>query len=106
MGGKKRGETHGQKVLDGGEDCLCGWKHLAIVLVARIMINYRFCRIYTASAVAQDFVGRDGMQYRDNRFEPLEQFSIARPEFVKLSGLFSEYVKDRIDAITTVELRS
>jgi hypothetical protein len=77
------------------------------VSVARmIMVNKKRCKIYTASAVAKDIVGRDGMQYLDDGFEPLEQFCIALPEFVKLSGLFSEYVKDRIGAVTTIELGS
>jgi hypothetical protein len=58
------------------------------------------------SAVADDFVGEEGMQYLDDRFEPLEQFSIALHEFVKLSGLFPEYVKDRIRAVKTIELGS
>ena len=43
------------------------------VSVARMMINNKF---YT-SAVAKDFVGRDGMQYLDGRCEPLGQFGIA-----------------------------
>lgn len=76
------------------------------VSVARIMIYNKCCRIYNANAVAKDFVGRDGMQYLDDRFEPLEQFVIALPEFVKLSGLFLEYVKDGIGAFTTIELGS
>ena len=59
-----------------------------------------------ASAVANDFVGRDGMQYLDDRFEPLEQFCIAFPEFVKFFGLFLEYVKDGIGAVTAIELGS
>jgi len=54
----------------------------------------------------KDFVGREGIQHFDDRFEPLEQFGIALPEFVKLSGLFLEYVKDRIGAVTTIELGS
>lgn len=76
------------------------------VSVTRMMINNECCGIYTASAVAKDFVGREGMQYLDDRFEPLEQFGIVLPEFVKLSGLFSEYVKDRIGAVTTIKLGS
>ena len=76
------------------------------VSVVRMMINNKCCGIYTASLVAKDFVGRDGMQYRDDRFEPIEQLGIALPEFVKLPGLFSEYVKDRIEAVTTIELGS
>ena len=69
-----------------------------------MMINNKFCAIYTAGAVAKDFVGREGMQYLDDRFEPLEQLGIALPEFVKLARLFSKYVKDRIRAVTTIEL--
>ena len=71
-----------------------------------IMINNKCCKIYTASAVAKDFVGRDGVQYLDDRFEPLEQLGIALPEFVKPSGLLLEYVKDRIGAVTAIELGS
>jgi len=71
-----------------------------------MMINNKYCGIYTASAVAKDFVGREGMQYLDDRFEPLEQFGIALPEFIELYGFFLEYVKDRIGAVTTIELGS
>jgi hypothetical protein len=71
-----------------------------------MMIINKCCGIYTANAVAKDFVGRDGMQYLDDRFEPLEQFGIALPEFAELSGLFLEHVKDRIGAVATIELGS
>ena len=71
-----------------------------------MMINNKRCEIYTANAVAKDFVGRDGMQYLDDRFEPLEQFGIALPEFTELSGLFLEYVNDRIGGVTSIELGS
>jgi hypothetical protein len=57
------------------------------VLVAKMMINNKCCEIYTAGAAAKDF--SEGMQYIDDRHEQLEQFGIALPEFVKLSGLFS-----------------
>ncbi len=67
------------------------------------MINNICCGIYTANVVAKDIVGRDGMQYVNDRIEPPEQFGIALPEFVKLSGLFSKYVKDRIGAVTSIE---
>ena len=76
------------------------------VSVARMTINDKCWRIYTTSAVAKDFVGREGIYYCDDRFEPLEQFGIALPGFVKFSDLFSEYVKDRIGAVTSIELGS
>ncbi len=44
------------------------------------------------------------MQYPNNRFEPLEQFGIAFPEFVKCFGLFLEHVKDSIGAIAAIDL--
>jgi len=43
------------------------------------------------------------MQYSDDGVEPLEQIGIALPEFIKLSGLFLEYVKDRIRAVTAID---
>ena len=46
------------------------------------------------------------MQDLDDRLEPLEQFYIAPPEFVKRSGLFLEYGNDRIGVATTIDLGS
>ena len=46
------------------------------------------------------------MQDLDDRLEPLEQFYIALPEFVKRSGLFLEYGNDRIGVVTTIDLGS
>ena len=43
------------------------------------------------------------MQHFDDRSEPLEQFSIAPPEFVKFPGLFLEYFEDRIGAIAVID---
>ena len=44
------------------------------------------------------------MQHFNNGSEPLEQFGIALPEFVKGLCLFLEYVKDRIGAVTAIDL--
>jgi hypothetical protein len=43
------------------------------------------------------------MQHIDNGSEPLEQFGIAVSEFIKRSGLFLEYMKDRIGAVATID---
>ena len=43
------------------------------------------------------------MQHINERFEPLEQFGIALPEFVKRQRLFLEDIKDRIGAIAAVD---
>jgi hypothetical protein len=56
--------------------------------------------------VTKGFVGREGMQDLDDRFEPLEQFDIALPEFVKLSCLILEYGNDGIRVIATIDLGS
>jgi hypothetical protein len=42
------------------------------------------------------------MQYINNRSEPLEQSGIARPEFIKRSGLFLEYIKNGIRAVAVI----
>ena len=44
------------------------------------------------------------MQHFNNRFEPLKQFGIAVPEFVKGLCLFLEYIKDRFGAIAAIDL--
>ena len=56
------------------------------------------------NAVSEGFVGREGMQDIDDRSEPLEQFWITLPEFVKRLGLFLEYIKDSIGAVTAIDL--
>ena len=45
------------------------------------------------------------MQHFDNRSEPIEQFFIALPNFVELFCLLLEYIKDRIGAVTAIDLR-
>jgi len=52
---------------------------------------------------AEGFVGREGMQHFDDRCEPLEQLVITLPEFVKLRGLFLEYIKDRFGAVAAID---
>ena len=54
--------------------------------------------------VAKEFVGRDGMQHINDRFEPPEQCGIALPEFVKHLCLLMEYVKDRVGVVTAIDL--
>ena len=44
------------------------------------------------------------MQHFNNRVEPLEQFGIVLPEFVKGLCLFLEYIKYRISAVTAIDL--
>ena len=56
------------------------------------------------SLVAKEFVSRDGMQHINDRFQPLEQFGIALPEFVKRLCLLLEYVKDRLGVVTAINL--
>ena len=56
------------------------------------------------NAVSEGFIGREGMQDIDDRSEPLEQFRITLPEFVKRLGLFLEYIKDSIGAVTAIDL--
>jgi hypothetical protein len=56
------------------------------------------------SLVAEGFVGRDGMQHINNRSEPLEQFGIALPKFVKRLCLLLKYVKDRLGAVAAIDL--
>lgn len=46
------------------------------------------------------------MQDLDDRVEPLEQYDIALPELVKLSGLFLKYGKNRIRIVATIDLGS
>jgi len=53
---------------------------------------------------AKVFVGRDGMQHTNDRSEPLEQFGIALPEFVKRLCFLLEYVKDRLGVVTAIDL--
>ena len=53
---------------------------------------------------AEGLVGSDGMKHIDDWSEPLEQSGIALPEFVKRLCLLLEYVKDRLGAITAIEL--
>ena len=55
-------------------------------------------------SIFQDFVGGEGMQHFNNRSEPLDQFSIALPKFVKDLCLFFEYNKDRIGAVAAIDL--
>ena len=62
------------------------------------------CGTYVTNAVSKDFVGREGMQHIDDRSKPLEQFGITLLEFVKRPGLFLEYIKDRIRAVTAIDL--
>jgi hypothetical protein len=66
--------------------------------------NNKCCWTYITGDNAKGFVGREGMQDLNDRFEPLEQFDIALPEFVKRSGLFLEYGNDRIRVIATIDL--
>ena len=68
------------------------------------MKNIRSCGSYITSAVANGFIGRDGVQHINNRSEPLEQFGIAVPEFVKRLCLLLEYVKDRLGVVTAIDL--
>ena len=68
------------------------------------MSDEEVCGTYMTSAVFKDFVSRDGMQHIDDRSKPLEQFGITLPEFVKHPGLFLEYIKDRIGAVTAIDL--
>ena len=42
------------------------------------------------------------MQHIDEGSEPLEQFDITRPEFVKRLGLFLEDIKDRIGSVAAI----
>ena len=65
-------------------------------------------RTYKTTGIAKDCqcVGREGMQHIDERSEPLEQFGIAVPEFIKSPGLFLEYIKDRIWAVAVINLVS
>jgi len=71
------------------------------------MKDNKCCWTYITGDVTKGFVGREGMQDLDDRFEQLEQFDIALlPEFVKLSGLFLEYGKDRIRVVATIDLGS
>ena len=58
---------------------------------------------YEATTVPEDWVAREGMQHIDDRYQPLEQFSIAFPKFIKRPGLFLEYIKDRIRAIAAID---
>jgi hypothetical protein len=58
---------------------------------------------YETRAVAKDFVARECMQHFDDRSEPLQQFGIALPEFIKRPGLFLEYIKDRIGVVATID---
>jgi hypothetical protein len=67
------------------------------------MMDEERCGTYETTAVAKDWVGREGVQHIDDRFEPLEQFSIAIPEFIKRPGLFLEYIKDRIGAFAAMD---
>jgi hypothetical protein len=64
------------------------------------------CGTYMTGDATEGFVGREGMQDLDDRFEPLEQFDIALPEFVKRSGLFLKYGNDRIRVVATIDLGS
>ena len=57
------------------------------------------------SLVAKGLVGRDGMQYINDRSEAIEQFRIVLPEFVKRLCLLLEYVKDRLGVVTVIDLR-
>lgn len=70
------------------------------------MRNNKCCGTYITGDATKGFVGREGMQDLDNRFEPLEQFDIAVPEFVKCSGLLLEYCNNRIRVIATIDLGS
>jgi hypothetical protein len=65
-------------------------------------------RTYKTTCIAKDCqcVGREGMQYIDDGSEPLEQFGIAVPEFIKPLGLFLEYIKNRIGAVAVINLVS
>jgi hypothetical protein len=48
-------------------------------------------------------MGREGMQHIDDGSEPLEQFGVAIPEFIKRPGLFLEYIEDRIGAVAAID---
>ena len=56
------------------------------------------------STVTEGFVGEEGMQYFDNRSDPLEQFGIALPEFFKSLSLFLEHIEDRIGTVAAIDL--
>jgi hypothetical protein len=43
------------------------------------------------------------MQHINNGSEPLEQFGIALPEFVKRLRLLLEYVEDRLGVVTAID---
>jgi hypothetical protein len=70
------------------------------------MKNNKCCGTYITGDVTKGFVGREGMQDLDDRFEPLEQFDITLPEFVKRCGLFLKYGNDRIRIVATIDLGS
>jgi hypothetical protein len=61
------------------------------------------CGTYEITTVTESWVGREGMQHIDDRPEPLEQFGIAVPKFIKRPGLFLEYVKNRIGGVTAID---
>jgi len=48
-------------------------------------------------------MSRDGVQPIDNGCEPLDQLGVTILEFVKRLGLFSEYSKDRLWGIASVD---
>ena len=56
------------------------------------------------SLVAKGLVGRDGMQHINGRYEPLEQFGIALPKFVKRLCLLLKYGKNRLGVVTVIDL--
>ena len=68
------------------------------------MNDDEYCKTYVTNAVSKDVVGREGMQHVDDGSEPSKQFGIAPLEFVKRSGLFLEYFKNRIGTIAAVDL--
>lgn len=61
---------------------------------------------YITGDYTKGFVGREGMQDLNDRFEPPEQFDIALPKFVKRCGLLLEYGNDRIRVIAAIDLGS
>ena len=55
------------------------------------------------NAVSNGFVGREGMQHVDDGSKPPKQFGITILEFVKRPGLFLEYIKNSIGAVTSID---
>jgi hypothetical protein len=61
------------------------------------------CGTYETNPVTEVCVGRESVQPFDDGSEPLEQFGIALPEFIKHPGLFLEYFKERFGVATAID---